>query len=35
MMTGKIKPKGPEDEPEVPTLRKRSFAKEKVLLSHL
>lgn len=29
-MRGKIKPKEKEDEPEVPTLRKRSVAKDKV-----
>lgn len=31
MMTGKIKPKGPDEEPEIQTLRKRSIAKDKVL----
>lgn len=30
VMKGKIKPKGQEDEPELPTLRKRSVAKDKV-----
>lgn len=31
MMKGKIKPKEKEAEPEMPTLRKRSVAKDKVL----
>lgn len=30
MMKGKVKPKEKESEPEVPTLRKRSVAKDKV-----
>lgn len=32
MMKGKIKPKPKEDEPEMPTLRKRSVAKDKVVI---
>lgn len=31
MMKGKIKPKEKEAEPEMPTLRKRSVAKDKVI----
>lgn len=34
MMTGKIKPKPKEDEPEMPTLRKRSVAKDKVVRTY-
>lgn len=30
MVKGKVKPKEKEPEPEVPTLRKRSVAKDKV-----
>lgn len=30
MMKGKVKPKEKEEEPEMPTLRKRSVAKDKV-----
>lgn len=32
MMKGKIKPKGPEEEPEKPTLRKRPVTKDKVVI---
>lgn len=32
MMKGKIKPKDKEAEPEMPTLRKRSVAKDKVIV---
>lgn len=34
MMKGKIKPKPKEDEPEMPTLRKRSVAKDKVVIKY-
>lgn len=30
MMKGKIKPKGKEEEPEMPSLRKRPVTKDKV-----
>lgn len=34
-MKGKIKPKQKDDEPEVPTLRKRSVAKDKVEITYI
>lgn len=35
IMKGKIKPKQKEDEPEMPTLRKRSVVKDKVEMKYI